>query len=123
MRHVVTAALLIVGAIHLLPLAGVLGAEGLNQLYGVDAAEPNLAVLLRHRAVLFGLLGGFFVLAAFRPALQGLALLAGVVSVASFLALAWGAGVNAQLGRVVTADWIALACLVAGGAAWWMRRG
>ena len=71
MRHLVTAALLIVGVIHLLPLAGVLGAERLNQLYGIDASEPNLAVLMRHRAVLFGLLGGFFVLAAFRQALQG----------------------------------------------------
>ena len=58
MRHLVTAALLVVG---------VLGAERLNQLYGIDASEPNLAVLMRHRAVLFGLLGGFFVLAAFKP--------------------------------------------------------
>jgi hypothetical protein len=122
MRHLVTAALLVVGVIHLLPLAGVLGAERLNQLYGIDASEPNLAVLMRHRAVLFGLLGGFFVLAAFKPPLQGLAVLAGFVSVLSFLALAWGAGVNAQLGRVVTADWVALAALVLGAGAWLARR-
>ena len=106
MRHLVTAALLVVG---------VLGAERLNQLYGIDASEPNLAVLMRHRAVLFGL-------AAFKPPLQGLAVLAGFVSVLSFLALAWGAGVNAQLGRVVTADWVALAALVLGAGAWLARR-
>ena len=40
----------------------------------------------------------------------------------SFLALAWGAGVNAQVGRVVTADWIALAALVLGAGAWLARR-
>ena len=49
MRHLVTAALLVVGVIHLLPLAGVLGAERLNQLYGIDDAnqigvyDPNSA--------------------------------------------------------------------------------
>ena len=40
----------------------------------------------------------------------------------SFLALAWGAGVNAQVGRVVTADWVALAALVLGAVAWLARR-
>ncbi len=49
-------------------------------------------------------------------------MLAGFVSVLSFLALAWGAGVNAQVGRVVTADWIALAALVLGAGAWLARR-
>ena len=40
----------------------------------------------------------------------------------SFLALAWGAGVNAQVGGVVTADWIALAALVVGALAWALPR-
>ena len=49
-------------------------------------------------------------------------MLAGFVSVLSFLALAWGAGVNAQVGRVVTADWVALAALVVGALAWALPR-
>lgn len=121
LRHLVTACLLIVGVIHLLPLSGVLGAERLAALYGLPQStfdDPNLAILMRHRAVLFGLLGGFLLMAAFRPDWQAIALAMGLVSVLSFLWLAWVEGPhNAQLGRVVTADLVALACLVVGGAA------
>ena len=112
----------VVGVIHLLPLVGVLGGERLAQLYGIDASEPNLALLLRHRAVLFGLLGALCVAAAFRPALRGLALVAGWISVASFLALAGGTPVNAPVARVVTADWVALGALVVATLTWWRQR-
>jgi hypothetical protein len=85
MRHLPAIALFLVGLIHLLPLAGALGAARLASLYGVDAAEPNLQILLRHRAVLFGLLGGLLCASAFRPALQPLAWVGGFVSVVSFI--------------------------------------
>jgi hypothetical protein len=124
MRYVVTAALVVVAIIHLLPLSGVLGGERLSTLYGIPFNEPNLAILMRHRAVLFGLLGLFLLLAAFRPELQLLALAAGFASVLSFLWLAWSTGnYNAQVGRVFTADIVALACLVVGLAAYlWSNR-
>lgn len=118
MRHIVTAALLIVGIIHLLPLSGVLGEERLTALYGLAFDEPNLAILMRHRAVLFGLLGLFLVFAAFRPPFRTVALIAGFVSVVSFLWLAWSVGgYNELIARVVVADIIALGCLLAGAAA------
>ena len=66
MRHVASAMLLVVAVIHLLPVPGVLGAEQLATLYGVPLADPNLVILMRHRAVLFGLLGVLFALAYFR---------------------------------------------------------
>ena len=115
MRYLVSAMLVIVAVIHLLPLAGVLGSERLALLYGLDFSEPNRAILMRHRAVLFGLLGCFLLFAAFRPAWQRVAFVAGFVSVVSFLVLAWSVGgYNAELERVVTADFVALACLVIG---------
>ncbi|MBU6365363.1 MAG: phosphopantetheine adenylyltransferase [Gemmatimonadetes bacterium] len=118
MRHLVSAMLAVVGLIHLLPAVGALGAARLEALYGIPVAEPNLAILLRHRAVLFGVLGVFLLVAAVRPAWQPAALAAGFVSVLSFLALAWSVGgTNAQLARVVTADVVALACLVVGAVA------
>jgi hypothetical protein len=123
MRHVITASLIVAAIIHLLPLPGVLGSTRLAALYGLDFTEPNLAILMRHRAVLFGLLGVFLLYAAFKPALQPLALAAGLVSVVSFLALAWlSDGYNSQVGRVVIADIVALIALIAGTVAWRFAR-
>ncbi|MEO4048460.1 phosphopantetheine adenylyltransferase [Pseudomonas sp. CAU 1711] len=90
-----------------------LGGERLNALYGLPLDEPNLQILMRHRAVLFGLLGALLVAAAFVPGLRGPALLGGLVSVIAFLLLAWSAPLyNEALHRVVVADWVALACLL-----------
>ena len=117
MQTLVAVMLLVVGVVHLLPLGGVLGSRQLTRLYGLPFDEPNLAILIRHRAVLFGLLGVFFVYAAFSPDVQALALFAGFVSVGSFLALAHGSGTyNAAVRRVVAADLLALACLVVAAA-------
>lgn len=125
MHYLVSAMLVIVGVIHLLPLSGVLSSERLAVLYGMSFNEPNLAILMRHRAVLFGLLGLFFVASAFKPALQPIAFIAGFVSVLSFLWLAWSVGnYNAQLARVFSADVVALACLVIGAIAYaYVHRG
>ena len=113
MNKLIALLLLIAGIIHLLPLAGVLGGDRLNALYGLALDEPNLQILMRHRAVLFGLLGALLVAAAFIPGLRTLALLGGLLSVISFLLLAWSAPLyNEALRRVVVADWVALACLL-----------
>ncbi|MFM8910929.1 MAG: phosphopantetheine adenylyltransferase, partial [Gemmatimonadota bacterium] len=94
--------LVVVGLIHLLPLSGVLGGGRLSVLYGLPFDEPNLAILMRHRAVLFGLLGLFLCVAAFRPAWQTIAFVAGFISVVCWR---WGArsvgGYNAAGARVV----------------------
>ena len=118
MSYFVSAMLIVVGVIHLLPLSGVLGSDRLAALYGISFNEPNLVILMRHRAVLFGLLGLFFVAAAFQPNLQTAAFIAGFVSVVSYLLLAWSVGdYNVQLARVFTADIVALVCLVMGAVA------
>ena len=59
MRYLVSAMLLVVAVIHLLPLAGLQGPSRLTALYGIAFDEPNLAILMPHRAVLFGLLDAF----------------------------------------------------------------
>ena len=116
--RLVAAMLVVVGVIHLLPSAGVLGAARLTALYGVAVSEPSVVLMLRHRALLFGLLGLFLLVAAFLPALRGVALTAAAASVVSFLVLAWPPGdLSAPLRRVFVADVIALACLAVGGAA------
>jgi hypothetical protein len=100
------------GLIHLLPLPGVLGAEWLQRLYGVSVDDSDLVLLLRHRAVMFGLLGALLLAAARRPALRAPALLAGIVSTAAFLLLAGDpTALGPALRRVWLADVAALACL------------
>ncbi len=115
MRFVVPVCLLVVAIIHALPLIGVLSAAKVAALYGITVQDPNLEILLRHRAVLFGLLAAFLAYAAFHRSLHGLALVAAWVSVAAFLALAVSVGgYNHALSVVVKADILAAFALVLG---------
>lgn len=111
--------LAVAGVIHLLPLPGVFGAQALQRLYGITLDDPNLLLLLQHRAVLFGLLGALILgairVAAWRP----LALGAGLISTTSFLVLALvGAEYSPVLQRVVVADVVALVCLLVATGLW-----
>ena len=119
MRFIIPAMLVAVGIIHILPLSGVLSATRLFDLYGISFDDPNLEILMRHRAVLFGLLGIFLLSSAFLPSLQLAALITGFVSVVSFLYLAYSVGgYNDQVNRIVTADKAALVCLLVGSIAY-----
>ena len=120
LNRITIACLTLAGIIHLLPLPGVLGAGQLRRLYGFAAEDPNLAILLQHRAVLFGLLGALLVAAAFRPELRAVALIAGLVSTVSFLVITWGVGgYNSQVARVVAADIVAVLLLVVAAVIEW----
>lgn len=114
MNKAIAVLLGVAGVIHLLPLSGLLGAERLVSLYGLPFDDANLQIMMRHRALLFGLLGAFLLLAAFRMEYRVLAIGAGLASAVSFLWLAWSTGgYNAAVGRVVAADVLAIACLAA----------
>ncbi|WP_439135464.1 hypothetical protein [Pseudomaricurvus sp.] len=116
MERAVTVLLVLVGIIHLLPVSGVLGVERLHSLYGVSLAEPNLEILMRHRAVLFGLLGVFMMYAAFQKSLQTLAIIAGFISVLTFIVIAWSvSGFNEAIRKVVMADIVAMIALIIAG--------
>ena len=112
--QIVTKIMLVIAAIiHLLPVPGVLGASYLDRLYGLSFGEPNLLILMRHRAVLFGLLGLFLLYSVFRSELIPVAIVGGLLSAASFVAIAWSVGgANAQVSRVVTVDLVAVGCLM-----------
>lgn len=123
MRLLVMFVLIAVGMIHLLPLVGVLGADRLQALYGIAIEGPDLEILMRHRAVLFGLLGVFFIVSAFLPGLQAIALAVGLIAVVSFLVLAWTTdGYNASMARVVMMDVLALVLLLIGTAGYFIMR-
>lgn len=123
MRYIISVALIVVGIIHLLPLSGVLGADRLASLYGVAFDDPNAVILMRHRAVLFGMLGTYCIAAAFLPSLQAIAFIAGFISVVSFLLLSWLDGrYNVEIAKVIAVDLVALAFLVIGICFYWLGR-
>lgn len=119
MDKVLAFALLVTGALNFYPLIGVLGGARLQVLYGLPLQDANLLILMRHRAVLFGVLGAFIIAAAFKPAWQAPAIVAALVSMLSFVVLASGQDCNAALRKVVIADIVASALL---GGAWLLRR-
>jgi hypothetical protein len=113
MRRVMQGALIVAGLIHFLPVTGAIGAEQLTRMYALPFTDSNLLILMRHRAVMLGLLGGFVLYGAIRPAMRGPAIALGTLSLASIVGLAWSiGGYNQALSRVVLADSIAVLCFV-----------
>ena len=108
-----TICLLGAAIIHLLPVAGILGANRLKQLYGIDFSDPSLIILMQHRAALFGILGGFLIVAIFKPDYQAIAITLTLISAVSFAVIALiSGGYNAQLKSVVIADIFAIVFLL-----------
>ena len=105
MKKLVAALFIAIGLLNLGPVIGVISADQLTGLYGIDIGTVDLEVLMRHRAVMLGLIGGLLLLAAFRPSLQVLAASIGLVSMLSFVALAYLSGdFGPQINKVVLAD-------------------
>ena len=124
MRYVWSLLVLIAAAINLAPAVGVFAPERMSALYGVDLGDPNLQILMRHRAVLFGLVGGVLLAAAFYPPLRVLGYAMGFSSMVSFLLIAWGiGGYGAEIRRVILIDELGIAALAGAGLvhAFWLR--
>ncbi len=100
MNYLISGLLIAVGLINFYPVVGVLSEERLTELYGVtfdcgDCGDRgdrgdrgDLILLMRHRAVLFGLLGSFVIFSAFKPRLQLSACVVGLISMLAFIVLA-----------------------------------
>ena len=124
MQHLWTFLVLVAAAINLAPVLGAFAPERMSALYGVELAHPNLQILMRHRAVLFGLVGGLLAVAAFHPPLRSVGYAVGFASMLSFLLVAWQVGgYSAEIHRVILVDVVGISAL-AGAAlvhALWLR--
>ncbi len=117
MKIVICILIALAGLINFLPVIGVQSAARLEALYGVAIDDPSLEVLMRHRAILFGLVGGFMIYAAFVPWLQWIAIIAGLVSMLSFILLTRVAGDGPSLfPAIVLADLVGAALLIGAAA-------
>ena len=113
MRIAVTIALLVAGLINFAPIVGVISADKLSGLYGMPFEDSDLIVLMRHRAVLFGLLGALIFYSIFNRSVQILASIAGIVSMVAFIMLAYAAGEYGDaFDKIIVADVIGTVALV-----------
>ena len=97
------------GIINFLPLAGIVSASALEKAYGITIADSNLEVLLRHRALLFGIVGGFVLFSVIRPVFQTVALVLAGISMFGFVVVALTVGgYNDELSRILLVDLVGL---------------
>ena len=114
MKRAISIILVAVGLMNFYPVIGVLSADTLRNLYGVIILDNDLLILMRHRAILFGILGIFIVISAFRPNLQPSAIVVGLISMMAFIGLALGTGeLGEPIQKVMIADLIGSLGLVA----------
>lgn len=111
-QGIVVLVLLGVGLLNLIPGIGLIAPGRLADLYGVAGLGGNEVVLLRHRALLLGLLGVFMIMAVAVPAWRLAALGAGLISNLVFVLLVLPAEVTPAVDRVAWIDLIALPFLV-----------
>ena len=112
---------MLAGLVHLLPVAGLSGAPRLEDLYGISLdGDPVLTLLMQHRALFFGIIGMFLIMAAWQPAHRSAARLVALASMVGFIVLYGVAGVDAPaLEKIVWTDVVASLLLI--GTFWPMR--
>lgn len=117
MNRFVGAVLALAAVIHITPGFGVLGSSALGSLYGVNVGDPNIELLLRHRAVLFGILGLGFAAAAARHEWRTVGLTVAIVSTVSFIVLAVVTpDRTVQVDRVILVDGVLVVLLIVAAA-------
>lgn len=109
----VAGGLVLAGIINLLPVVGMAGAAWLRSLYGLEIRSLDLEILLRHRAVLFGIVGGLLLVAVFRPGLRDVAVLVAGASMMSFIVIALlVGGYGPAIRKVVIVDIVGILAIV-----------
>ena len=113
MNRIITALLILVGLINFFPVLGVLSAEVIANAYNIPAPEGELLILMRHRALLFGVVGSIILVSAFRQQLQPTAMVAAFVSMVGFIALTLSSGEhNEKIYNVILIDVVGTVLLV-----------
>jgi len=107
--------LVLVGIVNLVPgVVATVSVERAATAYGIAPDGPDLATVLRHRGVLLMVVGLGLVAVPWWPEIRTAAILAGVISMASFVAIVLARpGVGAPLRKVMWIDVAALGLVLA----------
>ena len=108
--------LFIVGVINIIPSFLAFLPYKINNAYGIEIPDANYELLLRHRAVLFGIIGGIMIYAAITKKHYSLAVCIGLISMVSFIILMKfvSGAINPELRRVMNIDVIGIIVLLIG---------
>ena len=115
MKYLIASLFIIPGVINFAPIVGALSNERLSRLYLITDIPSDIALLLRHRAFLFGIVGAFIIYSAFQSNLRPYATLAGLVSMISYVVLVFTLKTsNPNLINVAWIDVVAIIVLTLG---------
>jgi heme A synthase len=108
--------LFIAGLINLLPSLLAFLPDKISKSYGIDIPNSNYELLLRHRAILFGIIGGFMIYSAIDKKYYEIATTTGLISMISFIILYFliDKDINLELKKVMMIDVVATVILCFG---------
>jgi hypothetical protein len=102
--RIVSVLLFLAGILNLTPAIVFFDPTRSVSLYGLSLPPGDLAIIVRHRAVLLGLLGVALIYAGFRRLFVVPAISAALLGKAAFLYLVWTAENTIELDRVAMFD-------------------
>ena len=112
MNLTISILLITVGLINFLPVIGIISAEKLSAAYAVELIGNDIVILMRHRALLFGLIGGFMLYSVWKPSYQSVAMVMAAIFMLGFLFFVAAADhYNASITKIAIIDLIGLAGL------------
>jgi len=108
--------LFISGIINFLPTIIAFVPSKITEAYGVEIQDHNFELLIRHRAVLFGIVGGIMIISAISKKNYSLSVTIGLVSMISFLVLIMISSreINQALIKVMWIDVVGIVILLLG---------
>lgn len=110
----VRAILIVVGLINLIPVVLFFDSSRSIGLYGIELTGESLLILMRHRAILLGMIGTGLIVGAFSRPNRVLVIVLALISKVFFIYLSLTAGVlSPQIERVALTDVGAVVLLLA----------
>lgn len=108
--------LFISGVINLLPSVLAFLPDKISKSYGIEIPNENYELLLRHRAILFGIIGGLMIYSAVAKKHYEVSTVIGLISMVSFIVLFFliGKDINSELKKVMTVDIVGTVLLCIG---------
>lgn len=115
--------LFVAGVINFIPSFLAFIPSKISSSYGIAVPTANYELLLRHRAVMLGIIGGFMIYAAISKKQYSAAIVLGMISMVSFVIfyVMMKGEINPQLTKVMKMDVLAIVILLIGLVAYKFR--